>query len=84
MNWVLFVARRYLKAKRNTEFLSLSSMLSMGGVGLGVAAIIIVLSVMSGFEKQLREKLVSSDLHVLITPQHSFPGFEMGWVPKSG
>jgi len=84
MSWVLFVARRYLKAKRNTEFLSLSSMLSMGGVGLGVAAIIIVLSVMSGFEKQLRQKLVSSDLHVLITPQHAFPGFEMGWVPKAG
>jgi lipoprotein-releasing system permease protein len=59
-------------------------MLSMGGVGLGVAAIIIVLSVMSGFEKQLREKLVSSDLHVLITPQHGFPEFDMGWVPKSG
>jgi lipoprotein-releasing system permease protein len=84
MNWVLFVARRYLKSKRNTEFLSLSSLLSMGGIGLGVAAIIIVLSVMSGFEKQLREKLVSSDLHVLITPEHSFPGFESGWVPKSG
>jgi lipoprotein-releasing system permease protein len=84
MNWVLFVARRYLKSKRNTEFLSLSSLLSMGGIGLGVAAIIIVLSVMSGFERQLREKLVSSDLHVLITPEHSFPGFESGWVPKSG
>jgi lipoprotein-releasing system permease protein len=56
----------------------------MGGIGLGVAAIIIVLSVMSGFEKQLREKLVSSDLHVLITPEHSFPGFESGWVPKAG
>jgi lipoprotein-releasing system permease protein len=84
MNWVLFVARRYLKSKRNTEFLSLSSLLSMGGIGLGVAAIIIVLSVMSGFEKQLREKLVSSDLHVLITPEHSFPGFESGWVPKAG
>lgn len=84
MNWVLFVARRYLKSKRNTEFLSLSSLLSMGGIGLGVAAIIIVLSVMSGFERQLKAKLVSSDLHVLITPEHSFPGFDSGWVPKSG
>ncbi|MBU6154950.1 MAG: ABC transporter permease [Bdellovibrionales bacterium] len=84
MNWILFIARRYLKSKRNTEFLSLSSLLSMGGIGLGVAAIIIVLSVMSGFEKQLKQKLVSSDLHVLITPEHSFPGFESGWVPKAG
>jgi lipoprotein-releasing system permease protein len=83
MNWVLFVARRYLKAKRNTRFLSLSTALSMGGIGLGVAAIIVVLSVMSGFERQLKEKLVSSDLHVLITPQSSFPGFDMGLVPKN-
>jgi lipoprotein-releasing system permease protein len=55
----------------------------MGGIGLGVAAIIVVLSVMSGFERQLRDKLVSSDLHVLLTPEHSFPGFEMGWVPRA-
>lgn len=83
MNWVLFVARRYLKSKKNTEFLSLSSALSMGGIGLGVAAIIIVLSVMQGFERQLREKLAAGDLHVLITPAPSFPGFELGSAPRA-
>jgi len=83
MKWILFVARRYLKSKRNTEFLSMSSILSLSGIALGVGAIIVVLSVMSGFERQLREKLVTSDLHVLITPKASFPGFEMGWVPRS-
>jgi lipoprotein-releasing system permease protein len=83
MNWILYVARRYLKSKRNTEFLSLSSILSLSGIALGVGAIIVVLSVMSGFEHQLREKLVTSDLHVLITPKASFPGFEMGWVPRA-
>ncbi len=81
-SWVYFVARRYIRSKRNNRFLSLSSALSMGGIGLGVAAIIIVLSVMSGFETQLRAKLVSSDLHVLITPRAQIPGFDMGLVPK--
>ncbi len=83
MNWVRFIAKRYLKAKRNTRFLNLSTALSMGGIGLGVTAIIVVLSVMRGFEGQLREKLVASDLHVLVTPESSFPGFDQGFVPKS-
>jgi lipoprotein-releasing system permease protein len=82
MNWVRFVARRYLKTKRNTRFLSLSTGLSMGGIGLGVAAIIVVLSVMSGFELQLREKLVSSDLHVLMNPDSTFPNFDQGFVNR--
>jgi lipoprotein-releasing system permease protein len=79
-SWVRWVARRYLKTKRNTRFLSMSTALSMGGIALGVAAIIVVLSVMSGFEGQLREKLISTDLHVLITPESTFPTFDMGVV----
>jgi lipoprotein-releasing system permease protein len=61
----------------------MSSILSLSGIALGVGAIIVVLSVMSGFENQLRDKLVTSDLHVLITPRSSFPGFETGWVPRA-
>ncbi len=55
----------------------------MLGIGFGVAAIIVVLSVMSGFENELRHKLVSTDLHVLITPTASFPGFELGLIPTA-
>ena len=55
----------------------------MSGIGLGVAAIIVVLSVMSGFELQLRDKLISSDLHVLITPQNTFPNFNQGTVNRN-
>ncbi len=83
MNWIRWVAGRYLRAKRNTRFLSLSTALSMGGVGLGVAAIIIVLAVMNGFERQLREKLVSSELHVLMHPTPDLDGFDQGLVPRS-
>jgi len=83
MNWVRWVARRYLKAKKNTRFLSLSTSLSMGGIGLGVAAIIVVLSVMKGFELQLKDKLISSELHILIQPKSTFPGFDQGMIPLS-
>jgi lipoprotein-releasing system permease protein len=83
MNWVRWVARRYLKAKKNTKFLSLSSSLSMGGIGLGVAAIIVVLSVMKGFEIQMSKKLVSTDLHVLLQPKSGFPGFDQGMIPMA-
>jgi lipoprotein-releasing system permease protein len=84
MNWVRFIARRYLKAKKNSKFLSLSTSLSMGGIGLGVAAIIVVLSVMKGFELQLAKKLVSTDLHLLLQPKADFPRFENGMIPLSG
>ncbi len=83
MNWITWIARRYLKAKKNTKFLSLSTSLSMGGIGLGVAAIIVVLSVMKGFELQLRDKLISTDLHVLMQPKPTFPGFDFGMIPLS-
>jgi lipoprotein-releasing system permease protein len=83
MNWVRFIARRYLKAKKNSKFLSLSSSLSMGGIGLGVAAIIVVLSVMKGFENQLAKKLVSTDLHLLMQPKADFPGFDQGMIPAA-
>ena len=83
MNWITWVARRYLKAKKNSKFLSLSTSLSMGGIGLGVAAIIVVLSVMKGFELQLRDKLISTDMHVLMQPKSTFPDFEQGMIPLS-
>ncbi len=83
MNWITWIARRYLKAKKNSRFLSMSTSLSMGGIGLGVAAIIVVLSVMKGFELQLRDKLISTDLHVLMQPKATFPGFDFGMIPMS-
>lgn len=79
--WTAFVADRYRKSKKSVRFLNLSSFLSTSGIGLGVAAIIIVISVMGGFEQELRQKLMSNDLHLLITPKNSFSGFELGTVP---
>jgi lipoprotein-releasing system permease protein len=81
--WIRWVAKRYLKSKRDARFLNLSTALATTGIALGVAAIIIVLSVMKGFENQMAEKLISTDLHVLIEPKPDFAGFNMGVVPLS-
>jgi len=60
----LFIARRYFKAKRRTGFISIISYISIGGVTVGVAALILVLSVMNGFEQEVRSRLLGADAHV--------------------
>ncbi|MBX7157658.1 MAG: ABC transporter permease [Verrucomicrobiae bacterium] len=61
----LFLALRYLKPKRT--FVSIITVLSLLGVTLGVMVLIIVISVMSGFEKDLREKVMGFTAHITIT-----------------
>ncbi len=79
--WTGWVGLRYLKSKKNSRFLSFITLLSVGGVALGVTAMIVVLSVMDGFEAELKKRLMSSDLHVLVTPERRAPGFDQGFVP---
>lgn len=80
--WTPWVGLRYLKSKKNSKFLSFITLLSVGGVALGVTAMIVVLSVMEGFEGELKKRLMSSDLHVLIRPTPATPGFDSGFVPR--
>lgn len=80
--WTRWVGTRYLKSKKNSKFLSFITLLSVCGVGLGVTAMIVVLSVMDGFEAELKKRLTASDLHILITPTKSVEGFEAGFVSK--
>ena len=61
----LFLAFKYLKPKRS--FLSVVTLLSLLGVALGVAVLIIVLSVMTGFDETWREKILSFNAHVKVT-----------------
>ena len=51
MRYELFIALRYLTAKRKQAFISIISLISILGVGLGVASLIIVLGVMNGFTR---------------------------------
>lgn len=80
--WTTFVAKRYLRSKKKVKFLNLTSLLSAFGIGLGVAAIMIVLAVMNGFEYELKQKLMNNDLHVLITPQPTFAALSQGDLPR--
>lgn len=61
----LFLACKYLRPKRS--FLSVVTLLSLLGVTLGVAVLIIVLSVMTGFDETWREKILSFNAHVKVT-----------------
>jgi lipoprotein-releasing system permease protein len=63
----LFVGLRYLRAKRRTKFVSFITLISLLGIALGVAALIVILSVMNGFEAELRTRLLSMTAHGYVT-----------------
>ena len=63
----LFVGLRYLRAKRRTRFVSFITLISLAGVALGVAALIVILTVMNGFEGELRSRLLSMSAHGQVT-----------------
>ena len=66
MPFELFIGLRYLKAKRKSTFISLITLISVAGVALGVMALIIVLAVMTGFEEDLKDKILGTNAHVVI------------------
>ena len=63
----LFVGLRYTRAKRRNHFISFISLSSMMGIALGVTALITVLSVMNGFEKEVRERILDMVSHMTVT-----------------
>jgi len=66
----MFIAQRYLKARQKTGFINLISYISILGVTIGVAALIIVLSVMNGFENEVRTRIVGFDTHIRLRTFH--------------
>ncbi len=62
----LFVGLRYTRAKRRNHFISFISLASMLGIGLGIAALITVMSVMNGFEREIRARILGVASHVQI------------------
>jgi lipoprotein-releasing system permease protein len=63
----LFIGLRYTHSRRRTHFISFISMTSMLGIALGVTALITVLSVMNGFEKELRDRILGMASHATVT-----------------
>ncbi len=73
MQTELFIAGRYLRSKRRTGFISLITYISAAGVMIGVAALVIVLSVANGFETEVRDRILGADAHVRLTLYHESP-----------
>jgi lipoprotein-releasing system permease protein len=66
MSYEFFVSLRYLRAKRKQVFVSVITFISVAGIFLGVAALIIVLAVMNGFETDLRNKILGINSHIVL------------------
>lgn len=70
MSFEFFIAKRYLYSKRKTGFISLITVISTIGVMIGVAALIISLSVANGFEDEVRSRIIGFDAHVKVRTWH--------------
>src|SRR5881394_1842783 len=67
MRYELLVGLRYTRAKRRNRFIGINSLVSMIGIGVGVWALIVVLSVMNGFQKEVRTRILSVVSHVQVS-----------------
>ncbi|MBI2383350.1 MAG: lipoprotein-releasing ABC transporter permease subunit [Gammaproteobacteria bacterium] len=73
----LFVGLRYTRAKRRNHFISFISLVSMAGIAVGVMALVVVLSVMNGFERELRTRILGMASHATIS---AFEGGLEDWA----
>jgi lipoprotein-releasing system permease protein len=69
----LYVGLRYVRARSHKFFVSFITWASLVGVGVGVAALIVILSVMNGFEGELRDRLLSLSAHARVTANANAP-----------
>jgi lipoprotein-releasing system permease protein len=77
----LFIARRYLAGRRRGRFLSLITLIAIGGIFVGVTALITVIAVMTGLQRDLQTKILGTNPHVYVFQQGP-SGFRMNdWKP---
>ncbi len=66
MSFSLFIASRYLTSRKKGTFISIISFMSVLGVAIGVAALVIVMSVYNGVTREMREKILGANPHVMV------------------
>jgi lipoprotein-releasing system permease protein len=66
MSYEFFIGRRYLRAKQKERFISVITLLSIAGVSVGVMALIVVIAVMTGFESDLKSRILKGQAHGLV------------------
>jgi lipoprotein-releasing system permease protein len=67
MSFELFVARRYLTARRKQAFISVITMISVGGIAIGVAALVIAIALITGFQSDVQDKILGATSHVMVS-----------------
>src|SRR5579864_7004237 len=67
MMYELYVGVRYTRTRRRDNFVSTISIISMAGIALSVAALIVVMSVVNGFQREFRDRILAAAAHVQIT-----------------
>jgi lipoprotein-releasing system permease protein len=67
MSYELRISWRHLCSRKSQKFISLITFISMGGVALGVMALIVVIAVMTGFGQNLRDKILGTNSHIVVT-----------------
>jgi lipoprotein-releasing system permease protein len=75
MRFETFVALRYLRSKRKNRFVSLITLISVAGVSVGVIALIVVMSVMTGFDNALRDAIIGNRAHLVVQDPGFIPMF---------
>ena len=81
MSFEYFIGRRYLRAKRKQAFISLITVLSTAGIAVGVMALIVVIAVMSGFESDLKSRILGGQSHIVVM-RHGGPFSEYRKIIK--
>ena len=84
LSW--YIARHYLGAGRRRGLLSLITWIALGGVTVGVTALIVVIAVMTGMQKDLRAKILESTPHIMSCRRAARCAWATGrpcWTPRS-
>ncbi len=75
MRYELFIGWRYLKAKTKMAFIPVITFISVVGVAVGVMALVVVISVMNGFDTDLRQKILGNHSHLLVESYYGMPEY---------
>ncbi len=76
MNLAFFISRRYFLALQKERFISVISLISCLGIAIGVMALIIVIAVMTGFDNDLKDKIIGANPHIIIQSEEGIDDFQ--------
>jgi len=76
VGYSLFIAKKYIGAGRRSGFITAITVISVGGVAVGVLALIVVLAVMNGFENEVIKRIVGTNAHVIVRRDDGIEGYQ--------